>query len=99
MDIKYIRIAMEKDAGFASSAFNIARRSGIGRKAVSMLGGLRRLGRKPFSTTAKKLFMTRAKPGEIGKNVRSELSFGAKAGGGILTTGVLATPMFVPRKI
>lgn len=89
MYTKHIRIAMEKDAGFAS----------IGRKAVSMLGGLRRFGRKPFSTTAKKMFMTKAKPGEIGKNIKTEIGFGVKAGGGILATGVLATPMFVPRKI
>jgi len=89
-NLQYVRTAMEKDAAFAST---IARHGG------RILSGLKSFAQKPFSTTMKKLFLTRAKPGTIGKNVRSELGFGIKWGGGLGLAGTAATPFFTSRNI
>ena len=87
--IHYMRMAMEKDAGFES----------IGRFGMKALKGLKSFANKPISATLKKLFWTRAKPGEIGKNIKSELGYGVKWGGGLAVGGVVATPMFTSRNI
>ena len=88
--LQYLRIAMEKDASFASS---IARHGG------KILSGLKSFVKKPFSTTMKKVFMSRAKPGEYMKNLKSEASYGLKWGGGLAAGGIVASPAFVSRKI
>jgi hypothetical protein len=92
-DIYYIRIAMEKDAGLASIG------SSMLRHGSKIIGGIRSFAHKPISTTMKRLFWTRAKPGEYMKGIKGELGFGAKWGGGLGATGIVATPLFTQRDI
>lgn len=90
---------MEKDAAFASFISRAATKMAPKLMQGKFVQGLKSFAQRPFSTTARKVFWTRAKPGEIGKNVRSELGFGVKWGGGLAAAGTLASPAFVKRPI
>lgn len=84
--IHYMGLSIEKSASLGGVVAGIA--SGIGRFAKA-----------PIKTTAKTLFWSRAKPGTIGKNVKRELSYGWKWGGGLGLASTAATPFFTQRQI
>lgn len=89
-ELQYMRMALEKEAGIGQT---------IAKQAPKIWAGLKGFAKKPISTTMKKLFWTRAKPGTIGKNVASEVGYGVKWGGGLGVAGIAASPLFTSRNI
>ena len=83
MNLSYMRTAMEKDAASWGG----------------LIRGVKSFASHPIRSTAKKLFWSRAKWGDVPRNISRELGLGAKVGVGVAATGIAASPFFLHNKV